>query len=80
MEELDPKGKLRKRYPQDQIMTPFDKLKSLPDAGTHLKPGLTLAALEHTAAQTSENQAAQQLDTARTQLFQSIFRRSKSAA
>ncbi len=73
------KGKIQKRYPQDQIMTPFEKLKSLP-TDHHLKSGITLQTLEHTARQMSDNQAAQQLNTARTQLFQSIYRRSKSAA
>ena len=42
-------GKLRKRYPQDKIMTPFDKLKSLPPADTFLKPGITFVHLEQTA-------------------------------
>lgn len=80
VEEIDPKGKIRKRYPKDQIMTPFEKLKSLPNAADYLKPGITLQTLEHTAAQMSDNQAAQQLNTARTKLFQSIYRRSKTAA
>jgi hypothetical protein len=32
-EHLDSKGRLRKRYPYEQMMTPYDKLKTLPDAG-----------------------------------------------
>ena len=79
-EQLDAKGKIRRRYPQDQIMTPFEKLKSLPKAAAHLKSGITLQILEHTASQMSDNQAAQQLNTARAKLFQSIYRRSKTAA
>lgn len=80
IEEVDAKGKICKRYPQQNIMTPFDKLKSLPDTAADLKPGITLQTLEHAASQMSDNQAAQQLNTARAKLFQSIYRRSKPAA
>jgi transposase InsO family protein len=80
VEERDAKGKVRRRYPQDRIMTPLEKLKSLPGAAAYLKPGITLASLDAGARQMSDNAAAQQLNAARTQLFQSIFRRSKTAA
>lgn len=80
VEHVDAKGKVRKRYPQDRIMTPFEKLKSLPHAADSLKPGVTLQALEHTAAQMSDHQAAERLNAARAKLFQSIYRRSKPAA
>ena len=74
------KGRERKRYPYKNIRTPFEKLKSLPNAASHLKPGMTLQILEHAAQQMSDNQAARLLNEARTKLFQSILRRSKSAA
>lgn len=80
VEKVDAKGRLRKTYPLDQVMTPLEKMKSLPNPGEHLKPGVTLDALTATAQQMTDNQAAQRLNTARTQLFQSIFRRSKPAA
>jgi transposase InsO family protein len=80
VEKIDAKGKIRRLYPNDQIMTPFEKLKSLPATITGLKPNVTLENLGHSASQMSDNQAAQQLNTARTQLFQSIYRRSKNAA
>lgn len=80
VEQIDAKGKIRRHYPQDQIMTPFEKLKSLPGTPGNLKPTVTLASLEQTARQMSDNQAAQQLNNARSQLFQSIYRRSKTAA
>ena len=55
VEVLDARtGKLRKRYPQDKIMAPFDKLKSLPQADTFLKPGITFEHLEHTALEMAE--------------------------
>ena len=73
-------GKLRKRYPQDKIITPFDKLKSLPQADTFLKPGITFEQLEQTALEMSDNEAAQRLTDARAELFKIIYRRPQSAA
>jgi transposase InsO family protein len=80
IEQIDPKGKRRRLYPKDQIMTPFEKLKSLPEVAKQLKPGITLISPQHIADQLSDNQAAQRLNTARAELFQSIYRRSKPAA
>lgn len=80
VEAADAKGTIRRRYPKDQIMTPFEKLQSLPTAASYLKPDITLFALEQTARKMSDNDAAQRLNIARTQLFQSIHRRSKHAA
>lgn len=80
VEQRNAKGKIRRRYLQENIMTPFTKLKSLPDAASYLKPDITLQALEHTAAQMSDNQAAQRLNTARSKLFHSISHRPKFAA
>ena len=79
-EEIDAKGKIRKRYPHDLIMTPFDKLKRLPPALVPLRPGITLASLEQQARQVTDNQAAKALTDARSKLFRSIHRRSKAAA
>lgn len=80
VDHVDAKGKITKRYPADQIMTPLDRLRSLPKKTRILKPGITLESLNQRAAQMSDNQAAERLNTARTQLFQSIYRRSKTAA
>ena len=35
------KGRLRNRYRYEDMMTPYDKLKSLPHASLFLKEGLT---------------------------------------
>ena len=53
-------------------MTPYEKLKSLPDAAACLKPGTTFAKLDAVAFAMSDNEAAQALDEARTRLFRSI--------
>lgn len=77
---IDPKGRERKRYRFKSIKTPYEKLKSLPKAASFLKPGITFKALDAVAYAMSDNQAAERLNRARTELFQSIQRRSKRAA
>jgi transposase InsO family protein len=76
----DAKGKVRKRYLLKNMMTPYEKLKSLPQATDFLKPGVTFPQLDTIAAAMSDNEAARRLNDARTKLFQSIHRRSKHAA
>lgn len=80
LDAVDAKGKIRKRYPHHLIMTPFDKLKTLPPALVNLCPGITLASLERQARQMTDNQAAKALTDARSKLFRSIHRRSKAVA
>ena len=76
----DEKGKIRKRYRLEDMMTPYEKLKSLPEASAFLKPGVTFDQLDRLAATISDNEAAEKLNEARKKLFQSINRRSKHAA
>ena len=76
----DAKGKERKIYPYRMMMTPYDKLKSLPNAAQFLKPGESFQILDAFANNISDNQAARQLNSARSALFQSIANRSQSAA
>lgn len=76
----DAKGKTRKRYRLQDMMTPYEKLKSLPAAGVFLKPGMTFGKLDQTAAAMSDNEAAERLNKTRKKLFQSINRRSRHAA
>lgn len=72
VEHVDAKGKIRKTYPADQVTTPYEKLKSLPDASRHLKAGIDFEQLDAVAYQMSDNQAARQLNEAKAALFQSI--------
>ena len=53
-------------------MTPYEKLRSLPEAPQHLKPGITLAQLDDIARQVSDNEAARRVNDARDKLFQSF--------
>jgi hypothetical protein len=80
VDKVDAKGKIRKTYPHDQISTPWERLKSIPEYQNYLKSGITSQALEQQANAMTDNQAAKQVQQARKLLFQSINRRSKSAA
>jgi transposase InsO family protein len=68
----DHKGKQRKIYRYENMMTPYDKLKSLPAASKYLKPGVSFETLDTLAHQISDNQAADQLQKARQKLFKTI--------
>ena len=72
---IDAKGRQRKRYRYETMMTPYDKLKSLPNADQFLKPGLSFQRLDDIAYAISDNEAAQRLQTARHQLFMAIDER-----
>ena len=62
------------------MMTPYEKLKSLPLAAQFLKPGITFQQLDVQANTMSDNEAAQRLNDARAVLFKTISNRSKKAA
>ena len=53
-------------------MTPYEKLKSLDDAQTYLKPGVSFDILDKVAYQISDNAAADALQQARRLLFITI--------
>ena len=76
----DAKGRQRKRYPYKLMMTPYEKLKSLPNAALYLKPGITFEQLDAQANVISDNEAARRLNEARAILFKTISDQSKTAA
>ena len=71
---IDPKGKIRKTYPYEEVRTSYEKLKSLPEAESYLRPGLTFKILDAIANQMSDNQFAERMVKARSNLFQQISR------
>jgi len=79
-ETIDDKGRVTKRYRYEQMMTPYDKLKSLPNAETFLKPGISFQQLDEIAMKESDNESARKLNIARTELFQSINHSQTNAA
>ena len=68
----DTKGRQRKRYRPDDLRTPYEHLKQLPDADAFLKPGMTFAQLDLIAMRQTDNQAAEHMQHARNQLFQTL--------
>ena len=71
---IDPKGKIRKTYPYKMVRTPYERLKSLPQAESYLRPGVTFEKLVTIANQMSDNQFAERMVNARSNLFQQISR------
>jgi transposase InsO family protein len=70
--KIDEKGKQRKHYPYENMMTPYDKLKSLPQASTYLKEGVTFETLDKEAMKMTDMVAAKRLKQARELLFREI--------
>ena len=69
---LDAKGRQRRRYRYEDMNTPYERLKAIPDAAAALKPGLSFADLDAIAHAMTDNQAAEQLNRERGKLFQLI--------
>jgi transposase InsO family protein len=79
-EFTDEKGKIRKRYRYADMMTPYEKLKSLPNAVGYLRQGVTFDRLDAIASAQSDNEAARQMNEARANLFQLINKSRQRAA
>ncbi|WP_419165780.1 hypothetical protein [Candidatus Palauibacter sp.] len=67
-----PRGRIKKRYRQQDVATPYEKLKSLDGAEDFLRPGVTFEELDRVAAATSGLQAAKTVREARRDLFRSL--------
>ncbi len=78
--ETDSKGKQKKRYRQKDMMTPYEKLKSLTNAKQYLKEHITLEMLERGAMKQSDLGAWEQVQKARNKLFDIIFEQSPHVA
>jgi transposase InsO family protein len=76
----DHRGKVKKIYPYRQVMTPYEKFKSLPTAESYLRPGVTMQKLDDIANQMSDNEYAERMVKARSNLFQHISRWPERAA
>jgi transposase InsO family protein len=66
---LDAKGKRRRDYPAADYATPYEKLKSLPEAVSFLKPGHSFAASDQFAGQMSDTACARQMSEAKARLL-----------
>jgi len=75
----DKKGKQRKRYLYKNMMTPYEKLKSLTDAKSYLKPDFYFEILDEQAIKMTDNACAELLQKERNKLFNQIFEQNKRA-
>ena len=69
VEEFDLKGKVKRKYPYDKINTPYEKLKSIPGVEIYFRPGVSLSMLDNFARQSSDNEFAERMVKARSNLF-----------
>ena len=77
---IDEKGKQKKKYEYKNMMTPYEKLKSLPEANCYLKAGLTFKRLDDIATSMTDNEAAEHLQLRRKLLFNHIHEDCKKRA
>ena len=68
----DSKGKEKKKYKYEDMMTPYQKLKSIPEAASYLKEGITFKKCDDIAYAMTDNQSADYLKQQRTLLFKFI--------
>lgn len=71
--KIDAKGKEKKLYPYEAMMTPYDKLKSLTNAEQYLKSDITFSALDLLAYSMTDLAAAKLMRVERKKLFAEIF-------
>ena len=65
-------GRRRRKYPQELVMTPYEKLRLLPGADGFLKPGITFEQLDAVAHAATDLEAAQEVQRARKALFRLV--------
>ena len=61
-------------------MTPYEKFRSLPKPSQYLKPGVTFKNLDAKAGEMTDNEAAEQMNSARDKLFKQLHERLKLMA
>jgi len=80
VEEIDRKGRVQKKYPYSKINTPFEKLKTIPGVESYLRQGVTLVKMQQYADQMSDNNFAERMVKARSNLFKQTQRLTYSEA
>jgi hypothetical protein len=63
----------KKEYLYENMMTPYEKLISLPHIEEHLKAGITLENLADFAKEMTDTEAAKSFQKAREKIFSNIF-------
>ena len=77
---MDSKGRIIRQYRPQDLVTLYEKFRSLPDATSFLHPGVTLERLERQARRLSDNESAARLLRERKKLFQPILKALRAAA
>jgi hypothetical protein len=67
---VDSKGKIKKKY--NTYMTPYEKLISIPNFKQYLRLGVVACSLEQISKKQSDNQSAQNMQTAKAKLFKNF--------
>ena len=70
IDEVDKKGKIKKKY--THWMTPYEKFKLLPNAEKYLKPDFDFKDLNKIAYEKSDNEFAEEMKKAKSKLFRLI--------
>ena len=76
----DKKGKEKKKYLYEDMMTPYEKLRSLSRPSQYLKPDVTFKKLDAFALEMTDNEAAEEMNTARDNLFKQLHERLRLSA
>jgi transposase InsO family protein len=71
-ESLDVRGKRRRRYPREDYATPYEKLKSLPQADQYIKPNMSLPQLDPVAQKMSDTECARKMVAAKVKLLRRV--------
>lgn len=71
---VDHKGKEKKVYRPSDYMTPYRKLRSLPDAAQYLKPGITFAQLDRIEHAMSDTDYAEKMSQAKDAMLSELER------
>jgi transposase InsO family protein len=66
------RGKRTRTYRHQDYATPYEKLKSLPEAAQHLKPGLSFELLDRFADALSDTECARRMRQAKSRLLASV--------
>jgi transposase InsO family protein len=69
---LDARGKRRRQYPREDYATPYEKLKSLPEAASYLKENMSFARLDQVALAMSDTDSAKKMTAAKTAMLRVV--------
>lgn len=66
---LDARGKRQRQYKAEDYQTPYEKLKSLPEAAQYLKPVLSFQQMDRVAFEMSDTECARKMTAAKARLL-----------